>query len=115
MKSAKQAVPTLAKRRHTIASRLIFLALCVGMVVTTLLYGTVHYWALAAFSLSAAGIVCLWTLDGLVLRSTRLSLNRLQWPILGMIVLGTLWYIVDAWILAPIERATGKRWGLVTS
>ena len=35
--------------------------------------------------------------------------------ILGMIVLGILWYIVDAWILAPIERATGQRWGLVTS
>jgi taurine transport system permease protein len=33
---------------------------------------------------------------------------------LGMIVLGILWYIVDAWILAPIERATGQRWGLVT-
>jgi NitT/TauT family transport system permease protein/taurine transport system permease protein len=32
---------------------------------------------------------------------------------LGMIVLGILWYIVDAWILAPIERATGQRWGLV--
>ena len=35
--------------------------------------------------------------------------------ILGMIVLGILWYIVDGWILAPIERATGRRWGLVTS
>jgi len=35
--------------------------------------------------------------------------------ILGMIVLGILWYIVDAWILAPIERATGQRWGLVTT
>lgn len=32
----------------------------------------------------------------------------------GMIVLGILWYIVDSWILAPIERATGQRWGLVT-
>jgi taurine transport system permease protein len=32
---------------------------------------------------------------------------------LGMIILGTLWYIVDAWILAPIERATGQRWGTV--
>jgi O-antigen ligase len=69
---------------------LIFLTLCVGMVLTTLFYGTVHYWALAGFSLSAAGIVCLWTLDGLVLRSARLSLNRLQWPILGMIVLGLI-------------------------
>ena len=34
--------------------------------------------------------------------------------LLGMIILGTLWYIVDSWILAPIERATGQRWGLVT-
>ena len=34
--------------------------------------------------------------------------------LLGMIILGMLWYIVDSWILAPIERATGQRWGLVT-
>lgn len=33
---------------------------------------------------------------------------------LGMIILGVLWYIVDSWVLAPIERATGQRWGLVT-
>jgi NitT/TauT family transport system permease protein/taurine transport system permease protein len=33
--------------------------------------------------------------------------------VLGMIVLGLLWYVVDAWILAPIERVTGQRWGLV--
>jgi taurine transport system permease protein len=34
--------------------------------------------------------------------------------LLGMIILGVLWYLVDGWILAPIERATGQRWGLVT-
>jgi taurine transport system permease protein len=34
--------------------------------------------------------------------------------VVGMIVLGLLWYVVDGWILAPIERATGQRWGLVT-
>jgi taurine transport system permease protein len=34
--------------------------------------------------------------------------------LLGMIVLGLLWYAVDAWVLAPIERATGPRWGMVT-
>ena len=33
---------------------------------------------------------------------------------LGMVVLGVLWYAVDAWVLAPIERATGQRWGMVT-
>jgi taurine transport system permease protein len=35
--------------------------------------------------------------------------------LLGMIILGILWYIVDSWILAPIERATGQRWGMVSS
>ena len=32
---------------------------------------------------------------------------------LGMIVLGLLWYVVDGWVLVPIERATVQRWGLV--
>jgi NitT/TauT family transport system permease protein/taurine transport system permease protein len=32
--------------------------------------------------------------------------------ILGMIVLGILWYVVDAGLLAPLERATIERWGL---
>src|SRR5258708_6080397 len=90
VESAKETETAPAKRRHTIGSRLVFLMLCVGIVLTTLAYGTVHYWALASFSLSAAGIVCLWTLDGLVLRSATLSLNRLQWPILGMIALGLI-------------------------
>src|SRR5258708_12335664 len=87
VESAKETATAPAKRRHTIASRLVFLMLCVGIVLTTLAYGTVHYWALASFSLSAAAIVCLWTLDGLVLRSASLSLTPLQWPLLAPIVL----------------------------
>ncbi len=35
--------------------------------------------------------------------------------LVGMIVLGLLWWIVDSWILAPIEKATGERWGLVNA
>lgn len=33
--------------------------------------------------------------------------------LLGMIVLGLLWYFVDGWLLVPLERATVQRWGLV--
>jgi taurine transport system permease protein len=33
--------------------------------------------------------------------------------LLGMVVLGLLWYAVDGWILTPIERATVQRWGMV--
>jgi len=31
----------------------------------------------------------------------------------GMIVLGVLWYLVDALILAPFEKETVERWGMV--
>ncbi len=33
--------------------------------------------------------------------------------LLGMILLGLLWYVVDGWILVPLERATIERWGVV--
>ncbi|HEV8096505.1 MAG TPA: ABC transporter permease [Burkholderiales bacterium] len=33
--------------------------------------------------------------------------------LLGMIVLGLLWYVVDGWVLVPIEKKTVQRWGLV--
>jgi O-antigen ligase len=66
------------------------LTIGVAVVLTTLAYGTVHYWAMAAFAMSAAGLVCLWCVDGLVLRSVQLSRNLLQWPLLGMVVLGLI-------------------------
>lgn len=77
-------------RRQTIASRLIFLIICIAIVTTTLVFGTVHYWALTVFASSAGLIVCLWCLDGLILRSVQLSRNPLQLPIIGMILVGLI-------------------------
>lgn len=76
------------KRRHTLASRLAFLTVCVMIVLTTLAFGTVHDWALATFVCTAAGLICLWCLDGLILRSVQFNRNALQWPLLGLILLG---------------------------
>lgn len=45
---------------------------------------------MAIFASSAAGVVCLWCVDGLVLRSVQFSRNALQWPLLGMILLGLI-------------------------
>jgi O-antigen ligase len=86
--SANPANREPIKRRHTLASRLGFLTISVALVLTTLAYGTVHYWALAAFALSAAGILCFWCMDGLVLRSVQISRNALQWSLVGMVLLG---------------------------
>src|SRR5437660_1370708 len=88
--AARTAAPDTSKRRHTLASRLAFLTICVMIVMTTLAFGTVHYWALAVFAATGAGLVCLWCLDGLTLRSAQLSRNGLQWPLLGMIILGLI-------------------------
>ena len=85
--SAKEPPPQL-RRRHTLASRLAFLLICLQIVLTTLAFGTVHSWALAFFCLSAVLVICLWAVDAFVLRSVQIPVNPLQWPIIGMILLG---------------------------
>ena len=99
--SAKPATTEQAKRRHTFASSLAFLTICVAVVLSTLAYGSVHYWAMAIFAASAAGLVCLWCVDGLVLRSVQLSRNVLQLPLLGLIVLG----LIQLLPLRPADNA----------
>lgn len=38
---------------------------------------------------------------------------RTEVIVLGMIVIGVLWLLLDRLVLAPLERATVERWGLV--
>ena len=87
-KPVRQIAQPISRRRHTLASRLAFLTICVAIVLTTLAYGTVHYWALAVFAVSAACLIAFWAVDAAVLRSALVPVNRLLWPILGLIVLG---------------------------
>ena len=77
-----------ADARPTSASRLIFFVLCTAIVLTTLAYGTVHYWALAVFELGAASIVVLWVIDAWQTGELRLSRNALQLPLAGLVALG---------------------------
>jgi O-antigen ligase len=60
----------------------------VAIVVSTLAFGTVHYWSLAIFQASAALIVVLWAVDAWTSRRLRLSRNALQWPIIGLLLVG---------------------------
>jgi O-antigen ligase len=79
---------TLDEVGRTLASRFIFLIICVAIVVSTLAFGTVHYWSLAVFQASAALILVLWAVDAWTSRTLRLSRNALQWPIIGLLLLG---------------------------
>ena len=74
--------------RHTLASRFVFLTLCVAIVVSALAYGTVHYWALGLFNLGALTVLVLWGVDAWQLGTLRVSRNPLQLPLLGAILLG---------------------------
>lgn len=47
-----------------------------------------HYWSLAVFQASAALILVLWAIDAWSSRTLRLSRNALQWPLVGMILIG---------------------------
>jgi taurine transport system permease protein len=38
---------------------------------------------------------------------------RTEVIVLGMIVIGVLWLLLDRLVLAPLERATIERWGMV--
>jgi len=82
-----QPVPTHGVM-HTLASRFAFLLLCLAIILSALAYGTVHYWALAVFFLGAVSMLILWLADGWALGTIRISRNVLQWPLLGMLLLG---------------------------
>jgi O-antigen ligase len=86
--------------RHTLASRFAFLMVCLAIILSALVYGTVHYWALALFFLGGATIVVLWLIDGWQLGSFRISRNVLQLPIFGMLLLG-------AFQLLPLRKPEG--------
>ena len=85
--------PQLSPDAHsepTMASRLIVLLLCLAIVLSALAFGTVHSWALAVFQIGAGLVVLLWMTDAWRTRALRVSRNALQWPLLGLIVLGVV-------------------------
>jgi O-antigen ligase len=73
---------------RTLASRFIIVMLCLAIVLSALAYGTVHYWSLAIFELGACIIIILWAVDAWRGRTFRLSRSFLQWPIVGLLLLG---------------------------
>jgi O-antigen ligase len=73
---------------RTVWSRFVILMLCLAVVTTTLAFGTVHAWALAAFQLSAAVVFALWMFDAWRTRVLRVSLNPLQLPLVGLFAVG---------------------------
>ncbi|MFL6209351.1 MAG: O-antigen ligase family protein [Pyrinomonadaceae bacterium] len=81
------ATPRVSEPR-TLASRFIMLTLCLALVVSTLAFGTVHTWALMFFVAGACVVVVLWAVDAWRTRTLRMSRNALQWPLVGLCLVG---------------------------
>jgi O-antigen ligase len=92
---------------HTLASSFIFFIICAALLLSTLAYGTVHYWALAVFQLGAALVIVFWAVDAWRSRILRLSRNPLQWPLLGLFILGLVQ-------LLPLGGAGGEAGALLS-
>jgi O-antigen ligase len=75
---------------HTLASRFIILLLGAGIVLSTLAYGTVHYWSLAIFQTGACLIVFFWAVDAWRSHTFRFSRNLLQLPLIGLFLIGLI-------------------------
>ena len=76
--------------KHTLPSRFAILLICATIVISTLAYGTVHYWALGLFNLGGLTLLVLWVLDAWQLGNLRISRNSLQLPLLGALGLGII-------------------------
>jgi O-antigen ligase len=88
LSQSQEAAGAPLRLPHTIASRFLFLTLCVAIVLSALAYGTVHYWAMALFDLGGVLVIALWIADGWRLGTLRVSRNVLQMPLLGIVVVG---------------------------
>lgn len=89
---------------------MIFFVVCLAIVLTALAYGTVHYWALATFQVAAALIVICWAADAWSRGVLRLSRNFLQYPFVGLILLGViqllpLWSTNDSALAGSVRRS----------
>ncbi len=68
--------------RSTWANKAAFILICAIVILSTLLYGTVHQPILALFYISVTTLLILWALDAYLTTETRISGELLQIPLL---------------------------------
>ncbi len=91
---------------QSLTSKFIFVLLCVGIVFTTLAYGTVHQPTIAVFYLITALIVVLWGIDAFQTGSFRFNKSLLQIPVIGTVIYALI-QIIPFGSLAEIGGVSG--------
>lgn len=76
--------------KTSLPSRIVFVLLCVMLVFSTVVFGAVDVWALGALSALAGLISILWLSEAWLKKEFRFSTNKLQLPLLGLILIGLI-------------------------
>lgn len=82
----------------SVTGKFIFFIICSTLILSTLLYGTVHQPILALFYLSASLILILWSFEAFLTGKFRLNRTPLQVPIILTIVYGIIQIIPFGYI-----------------
>ncbi|MBS1797305.1 MAG: O-antigen ligase family protein [Acidobacteria bacterium] len=70
----------------TLISKIIFFLLCAGIVVTALIYGTVHQPTIALFYIMTAVVTVLWAIDAFKTGFFRFNRSLVQLPLIGTVL-----------------------------
>ena len=81
---------SLVNKKLSRLKGLIFFVLCAMLVFATVAYGAVDAWAMAALTIFTGLIALLWLADAFIGKELQFSANRLQLPILGLILIGLI-------------------------
>jgi len=81
---------SIENEKTSLLSRIIFVLLCAMLVFSTVVFGAVDIWALGALSGFAGLISILWLSDAGLKKEFRFSPNKLQIPLLGLILIGLI-------------------------
>lgn len=79
---------SLVEKKSTRLKGSIFFVLCAMLVFATIAYGAVDAWAMAALSIFTGIVALLWLTDAFISKEFHFSANRLQLPLIGLILIG---------------------------
>lgn len=88
MKHERNKMKSEAGEGSTLASRALFVMLCVALIFSALAFGSNMSWSLALFQAGAGCVVVLWAGDAWLRRRLIISRNFLQLPLIALVLFG---------------------------
>ncbi len=90
MSDAPRKTELLSDEKSSRLDQIIFAMLCAMPIVSTIAFGAVDFWALGLNAFFAGLIVVFWTIDAWLKKDFKFSMNPLQIPLVGLILIGLI-------------------------